>query len=169
MARKIKEVSSAVIDWFCPKCGKDVSMEDEKCSHCGAKFVPIGSISEEEARLQKLQDDIKEATAKKKEVKKEKAEKKKEAAIEVEKPKRGKMKEVASKTGSPRPGTRKAFVFEALTTEGLNYDTFTPLFAKEFELDDEEAVKAIKMIIYQFKRDDFSIVEEGGIWKLEQK
>ena len=171
MARKLKETQSAVIDWFCPSCGKDVSMEDVKCPHCSAKFVPIGSISDEEKRLQGLQDKITAATVKKKEAKKEKTEEKKDVSSEVEtgKSKRRRAVEVSAEekipADSPRPGTRKAFVFEALTTKGLKYSDFSPKFAKEFELDEAASLKAIKTILYHFKRDGFSVVEEKGLWK----
>ncbi len=170
MARKLKETQSAVIDWFCPSCGKDVSMEDVKCPHCSAKFVPIGSISDEEKRLQGLQDKITAATVKKKEAKKEKTEEKKDVSSEVEtgKPKRRRAVEVSAEekipVDSPRPGTRKAFVFEALTTKGLDLKKLRG-FEKEFELSEAEALKAVKNILYHFKRDGFSLVEEKGLWK----
>ena len=185
MARKLKEMQSAVIDWFCPSCGKDVSMEDVKCPHCGAKFVPIGSISEEEKRLQELQDKIVESTTKKKEDKKEKAEKKKDVSSEeaaeeaAEKPKRRKavdkpVEKVVDKADAiavggyaPRPGTRKAFILNALVQGGIKPDDFIPKYMKEFNLDDATARSSMKTVLTDFRKaKGLPVVEENGLWKL---
>jgi len=183
--RVLKSISPRLIDWFCPVCGKMVSQDDEVCPHCGVKFSPVMSPSEEEEKIaeaaKKVEEEIKEQQAEMKNVGKRKKPPVDKAADnpvvesgennsqDMEETSMANEKTEGEKQYVPRTGTKMACVYEHLV-KGDSLEGIAGDLGKKFSLDEEASKKTARMYIAQLKHRGLSIVKEktdkGPFWKL---